>query len=207
MKLPTSNFTLDLHHPPPEPEHFQEVLDKLRLALQEHSLGTNNVPTKTQPITVLVTEGMTSPAKKRHTAKSIGSFTESQEDLLSKSSHRNQKNLEKTFRYLKSHSSNKSRNIMDSFSHQNGTSGPPPGEKAGRVRTEAGSRSFARPEKLILEPDVEGVGTRAPPTISWTRKFPYGSRTVTIPRGDRGFGFIMLEKKVRHREGSRISSG
>ena len=91
---------------------------------------------------------------------------------------------------------------MDSFPyHQNGISDLAEGEKVGRVRTMDGARSFQTPEKLILEPAEE---VRVHPSCvpdshagsAWIARFPRGSRTVTVPRGDKGFGFIMVEKKV-----------
>ena len=55
-------------------------------------------------------------------------------------------------------------------------------------------RSCATPEKIILhdieEPDVDS-------NKEWMNAhFPAGSRFVTIPRGDKGFGIIMVEEKV-----------
>jgi hypothetical protein len=131
----------------------------------------------------------------------IGSHTESEEDLLSVSTHNNHKNLEKNFE--ESHSNN----IMDSFQYQNGTVDIASKEIVDRVRSVDSARLYSTPEKLVLaEPmfagvsrvHVGGVPFEAPPTgNSWMGNFPRGSKLVTIPRGDKGFGFILVEKKVR----------
>lgn len=126
----------------------------------------------------------------------IGSNTESQEDLLAEmSSHRNHKNLKKNIGYLESQSlSDESRNIMDSYPYQNGMD-EFPSSSEGCV---GAAQSFATPEKLILEPDLDiRAQTSYGVASSWMSQFPQGSRTVTVPRGDKGFGFIMVEKKVR----------
>ena len=136
------------------------------------------------------------------TVAGIGSHTESEEDLLAKSEvHKNHKNLEKSFRYSQSLSNGTTQKIMDSFLYQNGNIELPSAGCIGRVRSVLSARSFATPEKLILEPEPDSrihlesvAGALA--SSGRAKTFPQGSRTVTIPRGDKGFGFIMVEKKV-----------
>ena len=67
-------------------------------------------------------------------------------------------------------------------------------ERVERVRSMIAPRSYATPEKLILEAEeVNGVE----PMSEWMAKhFPAGSSLVTVPRGDKGFGIIMVEGKV-----------
>ena len=134
----------------------------------------------------------------------IGSNTESEEDLLSVSVH-NHKNLEQSFKYSRT----SDRNIMDSFQYRNGNGEVSSGEVVGRVRTvDVSTQSFSTPEKLVLvEPASTGVSRVHPGGVSseaplstgssWMAKFPRGSKMVTVPRGDKGFGFILVEKKVR----------
>lgn len=113
------------------------------------------------------------------------------ENSFSESTRRNHKNADKAKYHYES--SNNSRSIMASFQYQNGTVDAPISEKVDCVRTIIDPHSFSTPEKLILEPDI-----RVHPVVmsSWMEKFPQGARTVTVPRGDKGFGFIMVEKKV-----------
>ena len=218
--LPASGYALDLNYPPPNSDHFQDILEKLRKNLRRVTLKETRKPTKIQLNTPSkfdvpslrrktdeYTDVSESTVLNMYTSKSrggIGSYTESQEDLLAESSQENQKNLKKNFIYKKSHSVNESRVIMDSFPYQNGLVEVPNRERTGRVGSVVGVRSFATPEKLILEaesPDARVYPSRRitevpPSSANWTGMFPHGSRTVTIPRGDKGFGFIMVENKV-----------
>ena len=67
-------------------------------------------------------------------------------------------------------------------------------ERVERVRSMVAPRSYATPEKLILDAEeVNGVD----PVNEWmSEHFPAGSSMVTVPRGDKGFGIIMVEGKV-----------
>lgn len=82
-----------------------------------------------------------------------------------------------------------------------------PWERVGTVKSVLDSSSFPKPEKLILGPWSQDNQVRVHPSnhvikipqpVGWTEKaFPAGSRTVTVPRGDKGFGFIMMEHEVQ----------
>lgn len=234
FNLPTSNYTLDLNHPPPEPEHFQDVLETLRTHLHNRN-GTNTTVPTTVPTKVEVSLDRTSPPPPMKTTpttsrrmwrrttetevlnglshSNIGSNTESQEDLLKETSWRNSENLQ-----YERHGSKFT--IMDSCTFQNGRESgnvtpqmgltsvdPSSKEKIGTVKSVIDSSSFHKPEKLLLDSWNHNNHVRVHPSCHtsdvphpgrWTEKqFPQGSRTVTIPRGDKGFGFIMVEQKVR----------
>lgn len=157
-----------------------------------------------------------------HSRTIAGSDTESREDLhavtLSSSSaaskQRNIRNLEKNFRYhhqqqrhahpqqlSNNNNNNPSRNnIKDSFQYQNGTTTitdlPYDSQQVDCMRSMLGPRSYSTPEKLVLNSDSTPA-TSGGDGGNWRDRFPRGSKAVTIPRGDKGFGFIMVEKRVR----------
>ena len=237
--IPTSNYTLNLNHPPPDPEHFQDVLEMLRTRLQSEDESNN--ASIAAPTKVALLDGMKPPAPHMMTTPiisrwklrrgtvprdelsnsfpplshdNIGSSTESQEDLLKENSWRNLENLQQ-----ESHNSKVT--IMDSCPFQNrcenGNRKPNrkpmsmdiPKERTGSVKSVLESPlSFPKPEKLVLDPWYYDNHVRVHPSrhvievpqpIGWTEKqqFPPGSRTVTVPRGEKGFGFIMVEQKAR----------
>lgn len=70
-------------------------------------------------------------------------------------------------------------------------------DRVERVHSLVGPRSFATPEKLVLQSGSEEVGVRAEDSEWISSQFPKGSRNVIIQRGDKGFGIIMVEGKVR----------
>lgn len=124
-----------------------------------------------------------SPVRAR---RNIGSNTESQEDLLQDT--RNQRNSEQkhnssSTQLIGNYGTNSSKRR---YSRKSG------GEKiVDRVHSIIAPRSFKTPERFLLEPDGELN------TSSWLEaNFPLNAETVTIPRGERGFGFIMVEEKV-----------
>lgn len=139
-----------------------------------------------------------------HSRRGIGSNTESQEDLLEDT--RIQRSLKERLKYHEL--SNESeitilnsyelkddaeeRTILESLGSQ--TNGFSVNERVERVQSMVAPRSYATPEKIILhdieEPDADSNN-------EWMEaNFPAGSRSVTIPRGDKGFGIILVEEKV-----------
>lgn len=61
-----------------------------------------------------------------------------------------------------------------------------------RVHSMITPRSFKTPEKFLLEPEEGDTSNQ-----SWLEShFPPNVETMTIPRGDKGFGLIMVEAKV-----------
>ena len=218
FQLPLSNFSLDLNRTPLETDHFQDTLDKLRSHLYHHNnealptssslnknadlVTQNSVPTQQGGRVDGVDAGnvlnghsgrSAGGRGKGHTGSNISSSNNrhlNSENSLFESARRNHKNADKA-----KYHGNDSHSIMASFQYQNGTADAPIGEQVGCVRTTVDPHSFTTPEKLILEPGIR-VHPAAVATSSWMDKFPRGARTVTIPRGDKGFGFIMVEKKV-----------
>ena len=73
-----------------------------------------------------------------------------------------------------------------------------PKQRVERVLSLVAPTSYSTPEKLILR--AEGSRSKGSTYDKWMEShFPAGSQTVTIPRGDKGFGIIMVEGKVRVR--------
>ncbi len=67
-------------------------------------------------------------------------------------------------------------------------------ERVERVHSLIGPRSFATPEKLTLLTENDEVGAEE----KWVSlRYPKGSHGVTIQRGDKGFGVIIVEGKVQ----------
>lgn len=131
-----------------------------------------------------------SPPRNR---RNIGSNTESQEDLLE-----DRRNNRRNFRERLRNTDLASReDIINSYeqeidgqderrSHTLGR------ERVERVRSLLAPRSFNTPEKLIVESSDHLNNDSA-----WLKaKFPPEAKLVTIPRGDKGFGFIMVEGNV-----------
>lgn len=171
-----------------------------------YSVDVVPVSTGSKPITTPYMNsdpGHTSPHDKPHqkrtllindspvrARRNIGSNTESQEDLLQDS--RNTRNKQHDKFILEEHKQN------GSTTHQSQTNGDVKNSRKSarrtgkeqiveRVHSIVGPRSFKTPEKFLLEPDDS----------SWLEaNFPLDAETVTIPRGDKGFGFIMVEEKV-----------
>ncbi len=138
----------------------------------------------------------------------FGSNTESQEDLLEDDRRPRKRNnrdrvglgkhhrgddalkLERTVNILNSYDGFRKESIMEEElgSHK---------ERVERVHSLVGPRSFATPEKLILHSE-DGVGSA---DDEWMlSRYPRGSHTITIQRGDKGFGIMMVEGKVREAE-------
>lgn len=126
-----------------------------------------------------------SPVRAR---RNIGSNTESQEDLLEDTRNkRNSDNIEQKHNSISTQLiGNYGTNSSKRYSRKSG------GEKiVDRVHSIVAPRSFKTPERFLLEPDGELNSS------SWLKaNFPLNAETVTIPRGERGFGFIMVEEKV-----------
>ena len=123
--------------------------------------------------------------------RNIGSNTESQEDLLQDS--RNTRNKHHDDYILEEHkpkgsTTHKSQTNGDAKNSRTSARRSGKEQVVERVHSIVGPRSFKTPEKFLLEPDDS----------SWLEtNFPLDAETVTIPRGDKGFGFIMVEEKVR----------
>ena len=134
-----------------------------------------------------------SPPRNR---RNIGSNTESQEDLLE-----DRRNNRRNFRERLRNTDLASReDIINSYEHEidgqderrSYTLGR---ERVERVRSLLGPRSFNTPEKLIVESSDHLNGDRT--NSAWLKaNFPPEAKLVTIPRGDKGFGFIMVEGNV-----------
>lgn len=135
-----------------------------------------------------------SPPRNR---RNIGSNTESQEDLLE-----DRRNNRRNFRERLRNTDLASReDIINSYEQEMDgvderqsvtlrlTSGK---DRVERVCSLHAPRSFNTPEKLIIDsPDYLSSDSE------WLKtKFPPGAKLVTVPRGDKGFGFIMVEGNV-----------
>lgn len=121
--------------------------------------------------------------------RNIGSNTESQEDLLQESQNStNQQDFEEhkhgsdNFKLQRDDDDNKKR-----FSKKSGR-----GRMVDRVHSIIAPQSFKTPEKFLVEPVDTEINNS-----SWLEaNFPLSAETVTIQRGEKGFGFIMVEEKV-----------
>ena len=144
-----------------------------------------------------------SPPRNR---RNIGSNTESQEDLL-EDRRNNRRNFRERLRITDLASRE---DIINSYEqcqevHVDGmserqsvtlrlTSGK---ERVERVRSLHAPRSFNTPEKLIVgSPDY--LSSDKTDSEWLNAKFPPGAKLVTVPRGDKGFGFIMVEGNVNN---------
>lgn len=182
VSIPTliTEFTDD-HQTPPARRKGSETESTLNI-LQSHE--------------TLLDSSIDSPI---HSRRGIGSNTESQEDLLEDT----RITLKERLKYHEL--SNESEiTILNSYELKDDaeertilgsqTNGFSVNERVERVQSMVAPRSCATPEKIILhdieEPDVDSNN-------EWMdAHFPTGSRSVTIPRGDKGFGIIMVEEKV-----------
>ena len=138
-----------------------------------------------------------SPPRNR---RNIGSNTESQEDLLEERRN-NRRNFQERLKstdltsrdvYLQETDENERQTYMLGL-----TSGK---ERVERVHSLLAPRSFTTPEKLIVhstaDHDYPNYGNNA--DSEWLKeKFPPGAKLVTVPREDKGFGFIIVEGNVR----------
>ena len=163
-------------------------------------------------------EGMTCMSARNR--RNIGSNTESQEDLFEETV-RNRRNRRDNFKQ-KSMSKERVISLINAFENEGCPSGSryspeidrsiaskdsaavaPHKDRVERVHSLVAARSFATPEKLVLHNAAAAVnGTsdfvKDPSYNDWVAAhFPTGSYTVTIPRGNKGFGLIMVEGKVR----------
>ena len=135
-----------------------------------------------------------SPPRNR---RNIGSNTESQEDLLE-----DRRNNRRNFRERLRNTDLASReDMINSYEQETDgvterqshtlslTNGK---ERVERVRSLLAPRSFNTPEKLVIE-SSDYLSNDS----EWLKaKFPPGAKLVTVPRGDKGFGFIMVEGNV-----------
>lgn len=143
-----------------------------------------------------------------HSRRGIGSNTESQEDLLEDA--RNQKNLKEILKY-QDLSNGSVANILNSYKHKgvgqktvlglgvenNGLSAPVIKERVERVHSTVAPRSYTAPEKLVLHAKESDADSDSAVYEEWMKiHFPVGSKSVTVPRGDKGFGIIIKEGKV-----------
>ena len=143
-----------------------------------------------------------------HSRRGIGSNTESQEDLLE--DVRNQKNLKEMLKYRELSKASVA-NIINSYElrgveektlpglrvETNGISAPVIKERLERVHSTVAPHSYTAPEKLVLHAKESDMGNDSAVHEEWMKiHFPAGSKSVTVPRGDKGFGIIMTEGKV-----------
>ena len=140
-----------------------------------------------------------SPPRNR---RNIGSNTESQEDLLE-----DRRNNRRNFRERLRNTDLASReDIINSYEQEiDGEDERQPftlrltnrKDRVERVRSLHAPRSFNTPEKLIIDsPDYLSSDKT---DSEWLKaKFPPEARMVTVPRGDKGFGFIMVEENVNN---------
>lgn len=144
-----------------------------------------------------------SPPRNR---RNIGSNTESQEDLLEE-----RRNNRYNFRQrLKDTELISRQDIINSYEQtteeqverqpclRDSTGSK---ERIEKVRSLIAPRSFTTPEKLIVQsPDHNNDNylNCENSEKEWLKeKFPPEAKLVTVPRGDKGFGFIMVEGNVR----------
>ncbi len=140
-----------------------------------------------------------SPPRNR---RNIGSNTESQEDLLE-----DRRNNRRNFRERLRNTDLASReDIINSYEQCQEVDGmneiqsvtlrlPSRKDRVERVRSLHAPHSFNTPEKLIIDsPDYLSSDKTDSEWLS--TKFPPGAKLVTVPRGDKGFGFIMVEGNV-----------
>ena len=81
-------------------------------------------------------------------------------------------------------------------------------ERVWSVDSTLESLPFPKPEKLVINPFGHDSNGRVQPACdvlapSWPvekveKQVPLGSRTVTIQRDSNGFGFVMVDQKVRN---------
>ena len=133
--------------------------------------------------------------------RNIGSNTESQEDLLedTRNNNKNSKHItSERLKYEELEDTVITGNPHSSYSEKPSSSskirirGSGRDQVVERVHSMITPRSFKTPEKFLLEPDEADTSNQ-----SWLEShFPPNAETVTIPRGDKGFGLIMVEAKV-----------
>ena len=139
-----------------------------------------------------------SPPRNR---RNIGSNTESQEDLLEerrKNRHNFRQRLKDTDLALRQDVINSYEQENDeqteAATHRQGlTSGK---ERVERVRSLVAPSSFNVPEKLIIQSSDDYLSSSKTERDWLKDRFPPGTKLVTVPRGDKGFGFIMVEGNV-----------
>ena len=213
--LPSSNYVLDLNTPPPESEYFQEALEALHTSLYKNGQSTGGMTTNVLSNGGTISIDRTSPTppdqpssssrkiKRRDTEpgsdksssfqrtlreSSLNSSTESQEDLLTVS----WRNLENSQQLDRQNS--KSPTTSSSQSRK----GRHRGQE--RVKTAKADKSTPRTTKTELTSSKvypSASHNEAPQPRGWSEnQWPQGARTVTIPRGDNGFGLLVAEKKV-----------
>lgn len=138
-----------------------------------------------------------SPPRNR---RNIGSNTESQEDLLE-----DRRNNRRNFRERLRNTDLASReDIINSYEQEiDGVNERESvtlrltsrKDRIERVRSLLAPRSFNTPEKLVI--DSSDYPSSDKTDSEWLKaKFPPGAKLVTVPRGDKGFGFIMVEGNV-----------
>lgn len=123
--------------------------------------------------------------------RNIGSNTESQEDLLQDS--KNKSNSGVFERKKNNPKPQKAGDEINNYERKLRKSGRE--KKVDRVHSIIAPRSHKTPEKFLLDPADENDSAMA--NASWLEaNFPLDAKTVTIPRGEKGFGFFMVEEKV-----------
>ena len=234
FNLPSYNYMLDLNHPPTESDDFQLALEALHASLHS-GRGTAATPSILANGTISIDRTSPTPPpqpssrkiKRRGTepgsdssssfqqtlCETIGSSTESQEDLLTVSWRNLENSQQLRQQYSKSPKPNSSssspiqkRKLRSKSKQNSGTSNvankPSSRSRKGEVvRKMSGSPLISREEQ-----SVEGHGNcvsihpttrhnEVPQPRSWSdNNFPHGVRVVTIPRGDRGFGLVLVQK-------------
>lgn len=139
-----------------------------------------------------------SPPRNR---RNIGSNTESQEDLLEerrKNRHNFRQRLKDTDLALRQDVINSNEQEPDEHNetaaHRQGLTGGK--ERIERVRSLVAPSSFSVPEKLIIQSSDDYLSSSETEKDWLKERFPLGTKLVTVPRGDKGFGFIMVEGNV-----------
>ncbi len=130
-----------------------------------------------------------SPVRAR---RNLGSNTESQEDLLEDS-----KNRSNSGRFEQTKSDTKSGKAVEEIKGYKRQSRKSGREKmVDRVHSIIAPRSHKTPEKFLLDP--AGKDDSATANALWLEaNFPSDAKTVIVPRGEKGFGFFMVEEKVQ----------
>ena len=140
-----------------------------------------------------------SPPRNR---RNIGSNTESQEDLLEE-----RRNNRHNFRQRLKDTELISQDMITSYEqktdeqnerqpYMRSTSGGK--ERIEKVRSLVAPRSFTTPEKLVVHStENDNYLNCENMEKEWLKeKFPPEAKLVTVPRGDKGFGFMMVEGNV-----------
>ena len=140
-----------------------------------------------------------SPPRNR---RNIGSNTESQEDLLEETRN-NRLNFRQRLRdtditsrqdVISSYEVETDENIERQTVLRSSTGGGK--ERVEKVRSLVAPRSFQTPEKLVVHSTDDYLNCDNAEDRWLKERFPPEAKIVTVPRGDKGFGLIMVEENV-----------